>query len=108
MNAFELFGDLKIGTSGFENSLYEAEARLNQTQQAIREAEKETEKLGQSNNRTARTYEKLTDTVSANRDRMRQAVDAYEKGQISASKLSGILRQTDTRVNSLNSRLKDH
>lgn len=107
MNAFSLFGDLKVGTSAFENSLHEAEVRLNQTQRAIQDTEKSAERMGKTTATVARNFEKLNDTVETNRDRMRQAVDAYERGEISANKLSTVLRQTDTRVNGLNSRLKD-
>lgn len=108
MNAFTLFGELKIGTSGFENSLFEAEVRLNKTGKAISDTERQAKKLGQTNQSTARTYEKLSNSVRENRERMNQALDAYKKGEISLNRLSTVLRQTDARVHSLNSRLKDN
>lgn len=108
MNAFTLFGELQVGTSRFESSLYEAEVRLNKTEKAIADTERRSKQLAQTNAVTARSYEKLAASVKQNRDRMQQALDAYQKGEISQRRLESVLRQTDSRLNSVNSRLKDH
>lgn len=106
-NAFTLFGEIKVNTSGFDRSLHDAEVRLSRTERAIGDTERKAASLGKTNAVTARSYEKLNESVKMNRERMREAVKAFENGQISQSRLSAVMRQTDTRVNSLNSRLAD-
>lgn len=107
-NAFELFGEIKVDTSRVQRSLHDLDTRLNRTEKSIADTEKRAASLGRTTATSARQFEKMTDSVRANRDRMNQALSAYEKGQISQSRLASVLRQTDARVTSLNSRLKDH
>lgn len=106
-NAFTLFGELKADTRSFENSLYKAEVRLNQTGRAIADTERKAEKLGQTSALSARKYEKLNDAVGTARDRMRAATAAFDRGDISAKRLNTVIEQTNNKVSSLNSRLRD-
>lgn len=106
-NAFKLFGEIEVNTRGFQHSLARAELRLRDTEKAIGDTERKAASLGKTNAVTARSYEKLNDVVKTQRDRVQQATDAFRKGEISQTRLQSVLRQTDARVNSLNSRLKD-
>lgn len=106
-NAFKLFGEIEVNTAGFGRSLLRAEDRLKQTERAITDTERKAKSLGKTNAVTGRSFEKMNQSVRESRDRMDQAVNAYLRGEISQTKLASVLRQTDTRVNSLNNRIKD-
>ncbi len=107
MANFTLFGELKVNTRGFEQSLRNADAQLRETEKAVNRLERQSSRLGSLNNLNSRSFDKLNESISTQRNRMNQAVVAFRRGEISQNKLSSVLRQTDTRIASFNSRVSD-
>jgi hypothetical protein len=108
MNAFSLWGELRVDTKQFERAMHDSEVELNKVERSMGDVEKKARSLGQTSATAARQHEKLTDAVKQQRQRLLDAAAAFEKGDISGRKFAAVVNQTETRVNALNSRLKDH
>jgi hypothetical protein len=106
-SVFTLFGELKADTRQFEGALHRAEAELSQTSKSIDALEKKSQNLGKTTSVSGRQFEKFNDTVKSSRQKMRDATDAFARGEISHRKLASVIGQTDNKIASLNSRLKD-
>lgn len=106
-NAFTLFGRIEVDTRRFERELHDAEVRLNTTERAVQDLERHAHSLGRVTAVTGRQFEKMSESVRENRQRMEQAIDAYRRGDVSQAKFASALRQTDARITSVNSRLRD-
>ena len=106
-NAFTIFGEITADTSKLQKGLDEAEKRLKATRDAIEATEKEGDSLGQSNARTARSFEKLSDKVAEHERKLEAAVDAYTEGVIDAKQFAQVLNQVERATSGANSKLKD-
>lgn len=107
MNAFTLWGEIKADTVNFESALSRAEGKLKQTEAAITQGEQKARQLGDTTAKTGRTYERFNEVVDKSRQRMLDAVTAYQRGDISAKKLASEFARVENNVGGLNSKLKD-
>src|SRR4051812_40728777 len=106
-NVFSLYGELKADTKAFEDSLLRANDLLDDTAHAISVVESQARLVGNTSATTARQFEKFNDAVQQQQKRVLDAADAFKKGDISAKQFAAVINQTDTKVSSLNSRIKD-
>jgi hypothetical protein len=106
-NAYTLFGELKVETAGFKNSLREAEARLKATAQAIDNTEAKARKLGQTSATAGRGFDRMREQVQASRTQLGLMAQGFERGDVSGKKLASTLQQTERTTNTLGGRLRD-
>lgn len=84
----------------YKNKLKELDARLDKTVSA-------SNKLGDSSATVARRYEKLSESIQLNRQRLIENAQAFEKGEINAKKFSAVLASVDRAALSVSGRIKD-
>jgi TP901 family phage tail tape measure protein len=106
-SVFTLWGELKADTKAFERSMYDSDVALNTLNKSIEDTEQKAKQIGDTSATTARKFEKLTDAVKQQRQRLDDAAQAYLKGDINARRFASIVGQTENKVAQLNSRLKD-
>lgn len=87
--------------------MYDSEVALNVLERQIGDTERKAKDLGQTSAVSARQYEKLTEAVRLQRQKLLDAADAFQKGDISARRFATIVGQTENKVASLGSRLRD-
>src|SRR5881394_2881454 len=108
MNAFTLFGELKADTRNFEAALKRADSEIRQTEKNLDQLEKKSKSFGATSATTARSHEKFNEQIKASKQRMQDAVVAYDQGVMSHKKMATVLTQTDAKMAALNSRMKDN
>lgn len=106
-SVFTLFGELKADTKSFENSMRAAERDLKRVEREIDSTEKRANSLGKTSAVTARSFEKLRENVAKSRTQLTEAASAFQRGDITATKMGASLNRTANAAGNLNSRLKD-
>lgn len=104
---FDLFGTLDLKTGAFENSILAADRKLTDLKGQISTVEAESRRLGDSSAQTGRKFEKLTETVDRQREKLIQAAAAFSTGSINSERFAVVTAQVDRATANLNSRLKD-
>lgn len=107
MNVFTLFGELKADTRNFEAALIRADKEIKDTEKNLERLERKAKTFGQTSAVTARSHEKFGETLRATKQRMNDAVQAFDAGQISHRKMATVLTQTDSKMAALNARFRD-
>ena len=106
-NAFTLFGELRADTSNFESALQRADREIRQTEKNLERLEGKTRSLGNTSAVTARSQERINESLQTTRQRLSNATQAYDQGIIGHRKMAGVLTQTDAKMAALNSRIKN-
>lgn len=104
---FSLFGELGLKSDQLEAGLKRADARLQSTDANLNKVISTSNKLGDTSATVARRYEKIGEGIETQRQRILATVQAFQKGDISAKQFGNTLASVETKVASLNSRLKD-
>lgn len=87
--------------------MYDSEVALNLTGQAITKVEQKAKSVGQTSATTARQFEKFREVIGQSRQKLEEAARAFEKGEIGAKDFAKVVVQTESKINSLNSRIRD-
>jgi hypothetical protein len=106
-SVFDLFGTISLDTRNFENSVRQVESRLKNADAQLDKTISTSNRLGDTSATVGRRYEKLSEGIETQRQRLIANALAYEKGDISAKKFGNTIVSVDKQVASLNSRLKD-
>ena len=104
---FTLSGELKGEKRSFKQMLLESEAALKRVDRAIETTEKRAQSLGKNTAVSARGFEKLTNTVSTQRNRLTELSQAYHRGEITSKQFEKALHGVDRATGNVNSRIKD-
>jgi hypothetical protein len=104
---FDIFGEIDLKTGGFEGSISKVVSRLKNADSALDSTIARSNKLGDTSATVARRYEKLSEGIKAQRDRLLDNALAFEKGEINAAKFSSVVTSVDKATTGLSAKLKD-
>jgi hypothetical protein len=104
---FDIFGEIDLKTGGFEGSISKVVSRLKNADSALDSTIARSNKLGDTSATVARRYEKLSEGIRAQRDRLLDNALAFEKGEINAAKFSSVVTSVDKATTGLSAKLKD-
>lgn len=106
-SVFDIFGELRLESRAFEGSLKTVRSRLEATDKALDQTIARANRLGDSSATSARRFEKFSDSIRIQQNRLVDNALAFEKGEISAKKFGSVVTSVDNAVARLNSQIKD-
>lgn len=106
-SVFDIFGEINLESSAFENSLRSVDAKLRATDATLDQTIARSNKLGDTSATVARRYDRLSESIKVQRQRLLDNALAFEKGEINARKFSSVVTSVDKATEGLNSRLRD-
>lgn len=107
VSAFDLWGELKIGTRSFDNALRNSDAALMSTKKNIDAVENRSTLLGKTTAVAARSFEKMRDSVAGANARLKDTAIAFARGEATATQMKNAFKAVETATAQLNSRLRD-
>lgn len=106
-SVFDIFGSINLETRAFDGSLQGVVSKLKGADKALDSTISKSNKLGDTSATVARRYEKLSEGIQAQRNKLLDNALAFEKGEISAKKFASVVTQVEKSTEGLSSRLKD-
>lgn len=106
-SVLDLFGELGLKTDSFDRSLKGSVAQMKAADAQLDKVISGSNKLGDTSATVARRYEKLTEGITRQKQRLIEAAGAFERGDINAKKFQSTVDSVSRSVDGLNSRIKD-
>jgi hypothetical protein len=106
-NVFDLFGTISLDTRDFDGSIKHVSTQLNTADAQLDKVISTSNKLGDTSATVGRRYEKFSESIEAQKQKLIANALAFEKGDISAKQFGNTIVSVDRQVAGLNSRLKD-
>lgn len=106
-SVFDLFGTLDFKTGTFENSAKHVAARLQGLDSQLDKTIASSNKLGDTSATVARRYDKLSEGIDRQRQKLIDNALAFEKGEITGKRFATVLEQVDRAALGVSSRIRD-
>jgi hypothetical protein len=106
-SVFDIFGSINLETGAFDGALQRSVGRLKAADAALDSTIARSNKLGDTSATVARRYEKLSEQIQVQRNKLLDHALAFEKGEISAKKFAQVTTSVEKATAGLTSRIKD-